>query len=79
MRRDDLVVRHQRRAHADRDGLLADVAVDDAVNAARGVVVGGTLLEAADRLHLAEHLALLIGQKIHCIPPIGSDCRSLLH
>ena len=49
------------RADADGDRLLADVAVNDAVDLA-GVVVGGrAFLEAADGQHLPQHLALLVG------------------
>src|SRR5204862_1725233 len=65
MRRDDLVAVVERRADADRYRLLADVAVNDAVNLA-GVVVGrGPLLEAADGEHLAQHFPLLVGRKVH--------------
>ena len=65
MRRDDLVALVESRADADRNRLLADVAVHDAVDLA-GVVVGrGPLLEAADGEHLAQHLALLVGRKVH--------------
>ena len=64
MRRDDPVAAIERRADADGDRLLADVAVHDAVDLA-GVVVGrGAFLEAADREHLAQHLALLVGRQV---------------
>ena len=54
----------ERAADADRDRLLADVAMHDAVDLAGEVVGRGALLEAADRQHLAQHLALLVGRQV---------------
>ena len=56
--------RSSARADADRDRLLADVAVHDAVDLAGKVVGRGALLEAADGQHLAQHLALLVGRQV---------------
>ena len=56
---DDLVVSVQRRAHSHGDSFLTDVAVHDAVDGTRLIVVRCTLLEATDGLHRAEHLKLL--------------------
>ena len=54
---DDVVVRPQHRAHADRHGLLADAAVRGAQDLARLEELGRTLLEAADAQHLPVELA----------------------
>jgi len=64
MRRDDPVALIERGTDSDRDRLLADVAVHDAVDLAGEVVGRGAFLEAANGQHLAQHLALLIGRKI---------------
>ena len=53
----------ERRTDADGDRLLADIATHDAVNLAGHIVVGGALLEAADRQHPAQHLALRVGRE----------------
>src|SRR5437016_9894396 len=64
MRRDDPVALPERGADADRDRLLADIAMHNAVDLA-GVVVGrSAFLEAANGQHLTQHLALLIGRQI---------------
>jgi len=64
MRRDDPVVAIERRANADRDRFLTDVAVYDAVDLA-GVVVGRrALLEAANGEHQTQHLALRVRRQV---------------
>ena len=64
MRRDDPVALVERGADADRDRLLADIAMHDAVDLAGEVVGRGAFLEAADRQHPAQHLALRVGRQV---------------
>src|SRR3977135_888246 len=64
MRRDDPVALIERGADTDRDRLLADVAMHDAVDLAVAVIGRGAFLETADRQHLAQHLALLVGRQV---------------
>jgi len=54
----------ERAADADGDRLLADVAVHDAVDLACQIVGRSALLEAADREHPAQHLALRVGRQV---------------
>src|SRR5262249_5938082 len=51
-------------AHADRDRLLADVTMHDAINLAGQIIGRGALLEVTDRQHLPQHLALLVGRQV---------------
>src|SRR5262245_65520041 len=60
MRRDDPVVALKGAANADRDRLLADIAMHDAVDLPGEVVRRGALLKAPDHQHLVPHLALLV-------------------
>src|SRR5262249_5653990 len=64
MRRDDAVGAGERAAHADRNRLLADIAMHDAVDLAADIVGRGALLEMADRQHLPQYLALLVGGEV---------------
>src|SRR5262249_47229505 len=64
MRRDDPVVALKGGANADRDRLLADIAMHDAVDLPGEVVRRGALLKAPDHQHLAQHLALLVRWQI---------------
>src|SRR5262249_33738301 len=64
MRRDDPVALAERGAGADGDGRLADIAMHDAVDLAGEIIGRGALLEAADRQHPAQHLALLLGRQV---------------
>ena len=64
MGRDDPVAAAQRRADADRDRLLADIAMHDAVDLADEIIGRGALLEPADRQHPPQHLALRLGRQV---------------
>src|SRR5215831_1978991 len=80
MRRDDPVVALKGAANADRDRLLADIAMHDAVDLPGEVVRRGALLKAPDHQHLAQHLALLvrwqIGREAHHGCPSLSEARA---
>ena len=56
MRRGDLVLDRQRHADADRARFLADRQMHRAVDQAARVAVLRALLEAADQIHLAQHV-----------------------
>src|SRR5262245_33236490 len=80
MRRDDPVVALKGAANADRDRLLADIAMHDRVDLPGEVVRRGALLKAPDHQHLAQHLALLvrwqIGREAHHVCPSLSEARA---
>ena len=61
----------ERRAHADGDRLLADVAVHDAVDVAGVIVSGGALLEGANGLHRRSISRWLVGRDVQEDAPCG--------
>jgi hypothetical protein len=62
MGRDDLVALLQGGAYTHSDCLLADVAVDNAVDLAGVIVSRCSLFETADGEHLPQHFALRVGR-----------------
>ena len=64
MGRNDPVALAKRRTDADRDRLLAYVAVDDAVDFAGEIVGRGALLETPDRQHRPKHAQLHIRRQV---------------
>ena len=58
-----LVAAVECRTDADRDRLLTNIAVYDTIDLAGEIIGRGALLEAADRQHPAQHLALRVGRE----------------
>ena len=61
---DHVVVGLERRAGADRDGLLADVEVEEAADLALRVGARALFFEAADEEHLAVKAGEVLGARI---------------
>ncbi len=70
VRRRDAVVRTQRRAHAGRDGLLADVEMHEPGKLTALEQRRELLLEAADPQHRAMHLQAFLDGVPHVEPPL---------